>query len=91
MRYMASEVPHLGSNSHALHWKVKSQPLDHQGSPRRWRLREHFEALINGCDAVCEHRLIQGVGQTASQAIHLVLGLPCSQTCLTSRNKQGPG
>lgn len=38
-------------------------------------MREHFEALINGCDAVCEHRLIQGVGQTASPAIHLVLGL----------------
>ena len=26
-------IPEQGSNPHHLHWKVKSSPLDHQGSP----------------------------------------------------------
>ena len=33
-RHMGSHLPHQGSNLHSLHWKAKSQPLDHQGSPR---------------------------------------------------------
>ena len=32
-RHMGSHLPYQGSNLHSLHWKAKSQPLDHQGSP----------------------------------------------------------
>ena len=32
-RHVGSELPDQGSNPHPLHWKAKSQPLDHQESP----------------------------------------------------------
>ena len=32
-RQMGSQLPSQGSNPRPRHWKVKSQPLDHQGSP----------------------------------------------------------
>ena len=31
--HMGSQLPDQGSNPHPLHWKVKSQPMDRQGSP----------------------------------------------------------
>ena len=33
-RHVRSYLPKQGLNSHPLHWKVKSQPLNHQGNPR---------------------------------------------------------
>ena len=32
-RQVGSQLPSWGSNPRPRHWKVKSQPLDHQGSP----------------------------------------------------------
>ena len=32
-RYVRSQLPDQGSNSYFPLWKVKSLPLDHQGSP----------------------------------------------------------
>ena len=31
--HVGSLLPNQGSNPHPVRWKVKSQPLDHQGSP----------------------------------------------------------
>ena len=41
MRNVGPKLPTQGSNPHLLHWKAKSQPLDHQGSPL-------FDALKGG-------------------------------------------
>ena len=32
-RHVRSQLPEEGANPHPLHWKVKSYPLNHQGSP----------------------------------------------------------
>ena len=32
-RHVGTQLPDQGSNLHPLHWKAKSQSLDHQGSP----------------------------------------------------------
>ena len=33
LQHVGSQFPDQGSNPNPLHWKVDSQPLDHQGSP----------------------------------------------------------
>ena len=33
VRLVGSELPKQGSNAYPLHWKVQSEPLDHQGIP----------------------------------------------------------
>ena len=47
MRHVRSQLPDQGSNLQPLHWKVKSQPLDHQGSSGLWGLKRfrHAECL----------------------------------------------
>ena len=36
MRHVGFLLPDKGSNPHVLHWKAKSYPLNHQGSPLKW-------------------------------------------------------
>ena len=48
MRHVRSQLPDQGSNLQPLRWKVKSQPLDHQGSPGLWGLKRFRQAECLG-------------------------------------------
>ena len=57
-RYVGSWLPNQGLNPHPLHWKVKSQPLEHQESPlhavlniSRWTLEPACLTLNSGSTA----------------------------------------
>ena len=52
--HMGSWLPNQGSNPHPLFWKVKSEPLDRQGSSRAAQCLVMGAVLrIVGCLAAC--------------------------------------
>lgn len=46
MRHERSHIPDMESNSHTLHWKGKSSPMDHQGSNLTPTVSEGGRALF---------------------------------------------
>ena len=42
-RHVGCWLPSQGTELHPLHWQVKSEPLDHQGSPFPLLLKDGIE------------------------------------------------
>ena len=89
IRHVGSYFPDQGSNSHLLHWKGESKPLDYQGSPTLVSL--DFETLIHGWflpDPACSPHpaaTINHGGELSGSPLRAGLGHVFTEPCCVPR------